>query len=145
MMTGSNEQVVQRWWEELWNQNQLSVADEIIAPGFTDSDPASPWVQPGIDGAKLLVTGYHAVFPDIHFTIERQVAAGDTVVSYWRCRGTHRGELMGIAPTGKAMEIVGISMLRLEGGKIAQQTVVWDALGLLQQLGATLAPSAAGS
>jgi len=130
-----HEQVVQRWWQELWNQNQLTVVDEIIAPSFTDHDPASPWVTPGIAGARQLVMGYRAVFPDIHFDIERQMAAGDTVVSYWRCRGTHRGELMGIAPTGKQVEIVGISMLRLEQGKIAEQTVVWDALGLLQQLG----------
>jgi steroid delta-isomerase-like uncharacterized protein len=135
MTMTANQQLVQRWWEELWNQGQLAVADEVVSPDFVDRDPSSPWAQPGVEGAKQLVTAYRTVFPDIHFTIERQVDAGDTVVSYWRCTGTHRGELMGIAPTGRKIEIVGISMLLLEQGKIAEQRVTWDTLGMLQQLG----------
>ena len=91
---------------------------------------------PGVDGSKALVSGYRAVFPDIHFTIEREVIAGDTVASHWRCRGTHRGELMGIAPTGRAVEIEGISILLLEDGRISHQTTIWDALGMMRQLGA---------
>jgi steroid delta-isomerase-like uncharacterized protein len=135
-MSSGNEVVVKRWWEELWNQGNLTVADEIVAPDFSDHDPASPWVPPGIDGCKTLVTGYRTVFPDIHFTIEQQVAADETVVSHWRCRGTHRGDLMGVAPTGKNIEVEGISILRLQNGKIQHQTTIWDALGLMQQIGA---------
>ena len=135
-----NEAVVKRWWEELWNQGNLAVADEIVAPSFTDHDPASPWVPPGIDGCKTLVSGYRAVFPDIHFTIESQVASGDRIVSHWRCRGTHKGELMGIAATGKTIEVEGISILHLENGRIRHQTTVWDALGLLRQIGAVPTP-----
>jgi hypothetical protein len=52
MMPHDNEAVVQRWWQELWNLGNLAVADEIISPSFTDHDPASPWVPPGIDGCK---------------------------------------------------------------------------------------------
>jgi steroid delta-isomerase-like uncharacterized protein len=143
-MSTQNEAVVQRWWEQLWNRGDLAVADEIIAPGFTDHDPASPWVPPGIEGCKALVTGYRTVFPDIHFTIEQQVAASNTVVSHWRCRGTHRGDLMGVAPTGKKIEVEGISILHLENGKIRHQTTIWDALGLMQQIGAAAAPGQAG-
>ena len=138
-MSTQNDAVVQRWWEQLWNRGDLAVADEIIDPGFTNHDPASPWVPPAIEGCKTLVTGYRTVFPDLHFTIEQQVAAGNTVVSHWRCRGTHRGDLMGVAPTGKSIEVEGISILRFENGRINHQTTIWDALGLMQQIGAVAA------
>ena len=139
-MSVQNRSVVDRWWQELWNQGNLAVADEIVASNFTDHDPATPWAPPGIDGCKTLVSGYRTVFPDIHFSVEQQVEAGDTVVSHWRCRGTHRGELMGIAPTNKTIEVEGISILRLENGKIGHQTTIWDALGLMQQIGAVPSP-----
>jgi steroid delta-isomerase-like uncharacterized protein len=135
-MPVENEAVVQRWWQDLWNRGDLAVADQIIAPNFTDYDPQSPWVPPGIDGCKALVSGYRTVFPDLHFTIEQQVAGGDSVVSHWRGRGTHRAELMGIPATGKPIDVQGISVLHLENGKIYHQTTIWDALGLLQQIGA---------
>ena len=142
-MSTENEAVVQRWWEQLWNRGDLAVADEIVAPGFTDHDPASPWAPPGIEGCKTLVTGYRTVFPDIHFTIEQQVAVSNTVVSHYRCRGTHRGDLMGVAPTGKSIEVEGISILHLENGRIDHQTTIWDALGLMQQIGAVAVPGQA--
>jgi steroid delta-isomerase-like uncharacterized protein len=102
---------------------------------WIDHDPSSPWAPPGIEGCKALVAGYRSVFPDIHFTIEKQFAAADTVVSHWRCRGTHRGEVMGVAPTGKTAEIEGITILELENGKICSGTTIFDALGMLQQIG----------
>ena len=74
------------------------------------------------------MTGYRTVFPDIHFAIEQEVAAGDKVVSHWRCRGTHRAELMGIPATGKTIDVEGISILHLDHGKITHQTTIWDAL-----------------
>ena len=135
-MSADNRAVVERWWQELWNRGDLAVAAQIIAPSFTNHDPSSPWVPPGIDGSKALVSGYRTVFPDLHFTIEREVIAGDTVASHWRCRGTHRGELMGIAPTGRVVDIEGISILLLEDGRISHQTTIWDALGMMRQLGA---------
>ena len=142
-MAHDNEAVVKRWWEELWNNGNLALADEIISPDFTNHDPASPWVPPGIDGCKTLVTGYRAVFPDLHFAIDQQVASGNSVVSHWRCTGTHRAELMGIAATGKHMEVEGISIFHLQDGKIRHQTTIWDALGLMRQLGAMPGPQPA--
>jgi steroid delta-isomerase-like uncharacterized protein len=132
--------VVKRWWEELWNKGNIALADEIVSPNYTNHDPASPWVPSGIDGCKTLITSYRTVFPDIHFAIEQQFAAGNSVVSHWRCTGTHRAEVLGIAATGKAIETEGISILHLENGKIRHQTTVWDALGMKQQLGAAAKP-----
>src|SRR4029453_7447030 len=79
-------------------------------------------------------------------TTEPQVAAGGPIVSQWRCRGTHKGELMGVAATGKTIEVEGISILHLENGRIRHQTTVWDPLGLLRKIGGvpTVKPPAGG-
>lgn len=60
-MSSQNETLVQRWWQELWNRGDLSVADQIIDPNWTDHDPSSPWAPPGIEGCKTLVSAYRAV------------------------------------------------------------------------------------
>jgi hypothetical protein len=70
------------------------------------------------------------------------LAEGDRVVTRWTARGTHRGELMGIPPTGKPVTMTGITINRLEGGKVVEDWTVFDQLGLLQQLGAIPAPGA---
>ena len=84
-----------------------------------------------------------SLLPDINFISELQIATGDAVASVRRVRGTHRGGLMGIAPTGRQIEVLGISVLRLTNGKISHQTTTWDALGPMQQLGAIPAPGQA--
>jgi steroid delta-isomerase-like uncharacterized protein len=135
-MSGTNRAVVERWWQELWNKGELGAADAIISPTYTNHDPASPWVPSGIEGCKTLVAGYRTVFPDINFVIKEEVVGDNRVVSHWICKGTHRAELMGIAATGKQMQVEGISILHLKDGKITHQTTIWDALGMMQQLGA---------
>jgi predicted ester cyclase len=81
------------------------------------------------------VTLYRNAFPDIRLTIEDMLAEGETVVARWSCRGTHKGELNGIAPTGKQFNITGISIARFTNGKMFEGYINWDALGLMQQLG----------
>ncbi len=107
-MTKENAEVVLRWWEELWNRGELPVADELHTPDFRDHDPASPWVKPGPEGMKEKVGAYPRAFPDLRFTMEKVLSADDHVVTHWRCNGTHRGEVLGLAPTGKTIEIEGI-------------------------------------
>jgi predicted ester cyclase len=68
-------------------------------------------------------------------TIEDIIAEGQTVMARWSCRGTHKGDLSGIAPTGKQFNISGVSIARFTGGKMVEGWVNWDALGLMQQLG----------
>jgi predicted ester cyclase len=76
-------------------------------------------------------------------TIEDIIAEGETVMACWSCRGTHKGDLSGIAPTGKQVTISGVSIARFTGGKMAEGWVNWDAQGLMQQLG--VAPELAKS
>jgi steroid delta-isomerase-like uncharacterized protein len=123
-MTTENEEIVLRWWEELWNRGDLSLADEFHTSDFRDHDPASPWVQPGPDGMKEKVRAYRRAFPDLRFTMEKVLSADDHVVTHWKCTGTHQGEVLGLEPTGKAIEIEGISIFLLDDGRIAQQTLV---------------------
>jgi predicted ester cyclase len=81
------------------------------------------------------VTLYRTAFPDMRLTIEDIVAEGETVMARWSCRGTHKGDLSGIAPTGKPFTISGVTIVRLANGKMVEGWVNWDALGLMQQLG----------
>jgi steroid delta-isomerase-like uncharacterized protein len=81
------------------------------------------------------VTLYRNAFPDLRLTIEDIIAEGETVMARWSCHGTHKGDLNGLAPTGKKFTISGVTVARLLNGKLAEGHVQWDALGLMQQLG----------
>ena len=78
--------------------------------------------------------------PDLRITLEDDIAEEDKVVSRWTAQVTHQGELMGIAPTGNQVTIMGITIHRIEDGKIVEEWENWDALGLMQQIGAIPSP-----
>jgi len=128
--------IVQRFWDEVWNKGNLAAADEICAANYTDHGPAIADVTTSLEGLKQVVTRYRNAFPDLQLTIDDVVAVGDKVVTRWTGRGTHKGELMGIAPTEKQAQVMGISIYRLAGGKIEESWTSWDRMDLMQQLGA---------
>jgi steroid delta-isomerase-like uncharacterized protein len=134
-MSEHNKAIVRRLFAELWNTGNLSVADEIFTPNYSHHDPSSPDFGRGPDSEKRRASLYRNAFPDIHLTIEDVIAEGETVMTRWSCRGTHKGELNGIAPTGKQFTISGVTVARVSNGKIAEGYVNWDALGMMQQLG----------
>ena len=136
MSAEENKAIVRRSFEDLLNQGDLNVADEVYAPDFLGHDPAMPEEMRGPEDAKQFVSFYRSAFPDIHVTIEDQVAEGDRVVTRFTTRGTHQGELMGIPPSGKRVEMSGMTMNRVSGGKIAEEWDNYDALGMMQQIGA---------
>ena len=111
------------------------MADELFAPNYDHHDPSTPDVGRGPEGEKKRVALYRTAFPDLRLTIEDVIAEGQTVMARWSCRGTHKGDLSGIAPTGKQFNISGVTIARLSNGKMAEGWVNWDALGLMQQLG----------
>jgi steroid delta-isomerase-like uncharacterized protein len=134
-MSEEHKAIARRWVEELWSQGNTSVADEIIASNYTVHDPGTPGRAGGVEGEKHAIAMYRTVFPDLRFTMEEMIAEGDRVVVRWTTRGTHRGVLMGIPPTGKQVVVTGISILRMAHRKIAEHRLNWDTLGMLQQLG----------
>jgi steroid delta-isomerase-like uncharacterized protein len=134
-MSELNKNVVRRLVEEVWNKGNLPLADELFTPNYAHHDSSTPDVGRGPASEKKRAILYRTAFPDIQLTIEDIIAEGEMVMARWSCRGTHRGDLSGIAPTGKRFNISGVSIARFAGGKMAEGWVNWDALGLMQQLG----------
>jgi steroid delta-isomerase-like uncharacterized protein len=134
-MSEQNKTMVRRLFDELWNKGNLPVADELIAPTYTHHDASTPDVGRGPESEKKRVTLYRTAFADMRLTIEDLIAEGETVVARWTCRGAHKGDLNGIAPTEKQIAISGVSVVRFTGGKMVEGWINWDALGLMQQLG----------
>ena len=135
-MSAENKAIARRLVEEAFNEGKLEVVDELAAPGIVSYDSALPEPLVGIDATKASIAAYRDAFPDLKLTVEEQIAEGDLVVTRWTARGTHQGELMGMAPTGKEATVTGITIDRLENGRIAESRTNWDSLGLMQQLGA---------
>jgi steroid delta-isomerase-like uncharacterized protein len=134
-MSEGNKNVVRRLFEEVWNKGNLQVTDELFTPNYHHHDASTPDVGRGPESEKKRATLYRTAFPDLRLTIEDLIADGETVMVRWSCRGTHKGDLSGIAPTGKQINISGISVARFANGKMAEGWVNWDALSLMQQLG----------
>jgi steroid delta-isomerase-like uncharacterized protein len=127
---------------EVLNRGNLALLDELIAPSIVSHD-ASTTMQ-GLEAYKRFVSDYLTAFPDLHFTIEELIAEGDKTVTRWTARGTHRGELMGIPPTGKQATVTGITIIHWSNGKSVESWLNFDALGMLQQLGVVPAPGQVG-
>jgi predicted ester cyclase len=122
--------VVRRFFEEVWNQRKPEAIDEIFAPTVLLNGQAVPR-----DAFRQVVAARLAAFPDIRVTVEDQVAEGDKVSTRRTWEATHQGPYRGIAPTGKRVTWMQISIVRFVGGRIVEDWPVADELGLLQQLG----------
>jgi steroid delta-isomerase-like uncharacterized protein len=131
---------IRRVIEDGYNKGQLSVIDEVVAPSYRRNDPASPGVA-GPSGLKELITSFRSAFPDLKYTIDDIAAAGDKVVLRTTIRGTHKGEFRGIAPTGKRIEVSGLTIVRCVDGKAVESWHNSDYLGLMRQLGVIATPA----
>jgi steroid delta-isomerase-like uncharacterized protein len=134
-MTDDAKRIPRQMIEEVYNKGRVDVIDELVAPGYVGHDPALPQAIAGPEGEKEIVAGYRAAFPDLVITIDDQVAEGDRVVTRWTARGTHTGDLWGIAGTGKEVTVTGTSIDRIQNDRLVETWSNWDALGLMQQLG----------
>ena len=135
MSAEENKAVSRRVVEELFNEGDLDAADELFTSdyvcyvaGFEDLH--------GVEGMKGFAGLYRQAFPDLKETIEEQVAEGEKGVTFFRARGTHTGETEAFGPpTGNRIDMTGMVMDRVAGGKIAESRLVFDALGMMHQLG----------
>jgi steroid delta-isomerase-like uncharacterized protein len=140
---GANKEIIRRLVEGVWRDRNLSLIDELVAPDYVGHDPTQPEPIRGPKGFKQFVDMYQSAFQDAAVTIDDQIAEGDRVVTRWTGRGTHTGELLGIAPTGKEVTVSGVTVSRLVNGKIAEEWELMDMLGMLVQLGAVPQPATA--
>lgn len=133
-MSQQNKALARRIFEEMESKGNLAVADETFASDFVNHTPFGE--HHGPEGAKQFVTMLRSAFPDLHSTVEDQVAEGDKVATRFTTHGTHKGELNGIPASGNTMEITGIVISRFANGKIIEQWGNPDVFGLMRQIGA---------
>ena len=141
MSAEDNKALVRRFVEDFWNEGKTAAADELMALDAEIHLPTGEVVDP--DGLKSFAGTFRESFPDWHSTFEELIAEGERVAERWTGRGTHRGELQGIPPTGKRVEVPGSVFYRIVGGKIVEFRGQLDMMGLMQQLGAMASPQQA--
>jgi steroid delta-isomerase-like uncharacterized protein len=130
-----NKNLVRRFFDEMWNPWNFAKADELLAPDIIFRGTLGNELQ-GRDAFRGYMRKVQAAFPDFHNAIEEISAEDDRVVARTRYRGTHRGEIFGVGPTGKTIQYAGAAFFRIEDGKIAHGWVLGDIVSLLRQLGA---------
>ena len=139
MQPEENKLIVGRFFEELWNERKLGVADEIFADECVthqlQSGEEISAVPRNADAVKEHVGEWLAAFPDLHFSVEQTVAENDTVVSRCSLHGTHAGRWHSVAPTGKKVSVRMIVIHRIADKKIVEDWVVVESFGFFQQLG----------
>jgi predicted ester cyclase len=143
--TEENKAAFRRIPEEVISTGNLELADTLIAADYVEHVPLPPGIPPGLAGFKAFFTALRAAFPDLHYTLEAVVAEGGLVAGHATVRGTHRGEFMGILPTGKRVVWTETHVGRFADGKLVEHWANLDQLGLLQQLGAIPAPGQPGA
>ncbi len=133
-MSEESKVLAKRIIQEIWNEGKMDLADEIIGQDYADSvvGDGSPV---GPEGFKQAVNGIRSDFPDFDITIDDMISEEDKVAVRWTFRGTHKGELMGIAPTNKQVEFDGVYMYRFTDGKLVERSGKRDMFSLMKRLG----------
>jgi len=136
-----NNAICVKMYSGAWNDGNLALLDEYIAPNGLDHSPLS--TEKGTDGFKKIIMTFRNAMPGLKMTIEDEVYAKDRVVHRWKVQGKHTGTpLFGVPASGKEITLTGISILRMENGKIAERWTNLDQFGLLTQLGIIPPPKA---
>jgi len=137
LSTATHKAIVRRYIEQVLNEQRHDLAEEFLTENIEFHGSGIP---PGLDVVKQWLTTFAAAFPDGHITIEDMVAEEDRVVARITFNGTHQAEIEGIPATGKKVSMPGITIFRLDNGKIAEGWLLNDNLSLMQQLGAIPQP-----
>ncbi len=146
MSTAENKAIARRWFEDGFNGHNLDVFGELAAEDFVQHTAVTlPGMMGDREGNKQTVAMVFAAFPDWRVSVEDMIAEGDKVVTRYTEQGTQQGAFMGIPATGKTVTITGIEIMRCADGKIAEQWIEGDALGMMQQLGVIPVPGHAPS
>jgi predicted ester cyclase len=129
--------LIRRFYEEVLAKGDLALVDEMTTDDLVDHEEGLPGQPSGPEGVKFFVGALREAFPDLRTkTIEPTLVDGDLEAARVVIIGTHKGELMGVAPTDRTVEIEGLDIIRVEDGKVAEHWGVTDVMSLMQQLGA---------
>ena len=134
-MSEANKQLVQRWFEEVWNQKSESAIDAMFSSeGESHGFPQEDSVLVGPEDFKTIHRSFRGAFPDLHITVEDAIAEGDKVAVRWTVTATHRGDHLGFAATGKGIGMNGSSIVVIKDGKIHDAWNFMDMGGLFARL-----------
>ena len=139
MSAEESKAIVRRFWG-VWEEGNIDLVDELLAPDYINHTPASSDQPTGPEGVKGVVAMFRSAIPDLRVVVEDMIAEGDKVAVRYTLEGTHEGELFGVPPTGQRLSIKSISVERVSDGKIIEHWRVTDSLDMMQQLGAIPTP-----
>ena len=120
---------------EAWNKHDVERYLKLLDEKHVFESDTIPAPITGREGGRQFMQVYLTAFPDLHFTIDQTLGEGDFVVVRWTATGTHRGDLMGIAATGRRTITRGCTVVEVKGGKLRHDWVYWDTGHMLKQLG----------
>jgi steroid delta-isomerase-like uncharacterized protein len=139
MSAEENKDIVRRFWG-VWEEGNIDLVDELLAPDYVNRTPATPDQPTGPEGVKGVVSMFRSGMPDLRVVIEDMIADGDKVAVRYTLEGTHKGELFGVPPTTQRLSIKSIAIERVSDGKIREHWRVTDSLDMMQQLGVIPSP-----
>jgi steroid delta-isomerase-like uncharacterized protein len=131
-MTDSERDLGRRWFEQVWNQRRRDAIAEMLAPEAVLHESGIDSIGP--EGFYPFYDRLRGTFPDLQIDVEDTIAEGDKVCVRWSCTATHGGDGLGVAPTGVTINVTGISILRVAGGKLVEGWQNWDMLGMMAQI-----------
>lgn len=135
----SNKEIVGRFIEEVLTQGNIDATGQYFWEDMVEQVPF-PGQGPGLEGLKDLLRGLRVAFPDMHWTIDEQIAEDDKVLTRFTWTGTQRGPFLGVPATNRPVTVWGMVIDRLADGKIKDTRILMDTLGLMIQLGVVPAP-----
>jgi steroid delta-isomerase-like uncharacterized protein len=144
-MPDANVELTRRWFEEVWNQKKTATIHELMdAQCLSHNTSETGDSLSGPEAFCELQKKLLDAFPDMHITVEEAFGAGDIVAVRWSATMHHKGEGLGMPPTGAEIHITGMSMARIHNGKIVENWDEWDKLGMFQKIDAARAKAANG-
>lgn len=120
---------------DCWNRHDTNALAGFYASDFEGIDIAQSQSYKGLEGVQHMLGHYFNAFPDLHFDIEEVIIEGERAALSWTSRGTHLGKIMNIPPTGRSINVRGMTLLKFVDGRVQQATFLWDVAGLLRDIG----------
>lgn len=125
---------------QLWNTGNPEIANQLYTDNSEREDPNRSEPTRGGREIAQYIALVRTAFPDFKLEMKEKIVDGDHIASHWTCTGTHKGDFLGIPPTGKRVEVNGMTLAQVKDGKVVRERVYFDRLGMLEQLG--VAPNA---
>lgn len=133
MSLEQNKRLIREFIERVINEANLDAAGDYLAEDVVELEPF-PGQQPGLSGVKDVLRGMRNAFPDMRWTVEEQIAEGDTVLTRFIWTGTHESAFFGVPATRRQVSVWGMVIDRIETGKVKDTRIQMDLFGLMQQL-----------